>query len=146
MSLSAQSVQSKLVDILQANSIGKNTCRIQVSTPRGRGVIHMEDGDVSDALFGDLTGEDAFSALWNSEGADCVVSLGLKNGKRSIHESLQTLMLNAMTLRFEDRLPVRRSSSPPRPLRVPILSRRARKRWLNRPHRPERAGRKRSRT
>src|SRR5262245_7875612 len=46
--------RSSLPDLVQANALGRNTCRIAVATEMGRGTIHIEEGEVVDARYGDL--------------------------------------------------------------------------------------------
>lgn len=107
MAAVSTSVQkSSLTDIIQANAIGSNTCRISATTPPGRGVIFIEDGDVVDAAYGHLAGEDAFHALLNAEVTQTQVSTGAKTQNRRIRSGWQALIARAMTLRFEGRLPV----------------------------------------
>jgi protein TonB len=98
--------ESSLTDIIQANAIGSNTCRILVTTPPGRGVIFIADGEVVDAAYGDFTGEDAFHALINAEVSRTQVSTGLRTPNRRITSGWQALITRAMTLRFDGRLPV----------------------------------------
>lgn len=107
MTVTAKAVGgSSLTEIVQANAIGSNTCRILVTTPPGRGVIFVEAGEIVDAAYGDLSGEVAFHALINAEVLQTQVSTGLKTANRRISSGWQALIAQAMTLRFEGRLPV----------------------------------------
>jgi len=94
-----------LADLVQANSLGRNTCRVVVTAPRGKGSFHMEDGEIVDAAYGDLVGEAAFYALMNAADATFSANSGVKPTARRIDAGLETLMLNAMILRFEGRVP-----------------------------------------
>lgn len=94
-----------LADLVQANAVGQNTCRISVATAAGRGVIFLERGEVVDATFGDLTGEDAFHALVNETASRLSVTSGMTTAHRRIRSGWQTLVTRAMTLRLEGRVP-----------------------------------------
>ena len=113
MTITGDSKENSLADLIQANALGRNTCRVTVATSNGRGTFHMVDGEIVDASFGDLAGEPAFYALLNGSDATFSASSGMKPSGRTIETGLQTLMLNAMTLRFEGRVPVP-SFPPPR--------------------------------
>ena len=98
--------KTSLTDLVQANALGRNTCRIAVTTRRGRGLIFIEDGGVVDALFGDLAGEDAFCALLNEADATPTVSRGIPSPSRRITMGWQSLVASALTRRFDGSVPV----------------------------------------
>lgn len=106
MPLSGHSTELSLADLVQANVLGRNTCRILVATPEGRGVFYVEDGEVTDASYGDLTGADAFYVLIARDNAFFQVDSGLTSDRRTIFADWQKLVLEAMRLRDEGRLPV----------------------------------------
>jgi len=112
--------KTSLTDLVQANALGRNTCRIAVTTRRGRGLIFVEGGHVVDAIFGDLTGEDAFCALLNDDEAKATVSSGIPSPHKRIELGWQSLVASALTRRIEGSVPVpsftggapRRDSAP----------------------------------
>jgi protein TonB len=116
--------ENSLADLVHANAVGRNTCRITVATAKGKGTFHMEDGEIVDASYGDLVGEPAFYALVNAADPGFSANSGMKAPARRINTGLQTLMLNAMTLRFEGRVPqptfpAAPEAPPPRPEPAP---------------------------
>jgi protein TonB len=112
--------KTSLTDLVQANALGRNTCRIAVNTRRGRGLIFIEDGGVVDALFGDLAGEDAFCALLNEPDPKTTVSSGIPSPSRRITMGWQSLVASALTRRIEGSVPVPSfAAAPARKAEVP---------------------------
>jgi TonB family protein len=96
MPLTGHSDDVSLADLLQANALGRNTCRVMVTTPRGRGVFYLEEGTVVDAAFGDLDGRDALFALLGAPNSTFHVESGLTTHRRTIHDDWQHLLIEAM--------------------------------------------------
>jgi TonB family protein len=128
MALSGHSTDLSLADLLQANLLGRNTCRIMLAAPEGRGVIYVEHGTVVDAHFVDLLGDDAFYALVTEDDVYFQVDTGVEAPARTISTPWQHLMIEAMRLKDEGRLP---KPQPPllmhgevsaRPAEAPLVS------------------------
>lgn len=105
MALSGHSQELSLPDLIQANALGRNTCRILVATPEGKGVLYIEDGTVTHASFGNLSGRDAFFVLMATDNAFFHVESGLSTVFRTVQGNWQGLLMEAMQLRDEGRLP-----------------------------------------
>lgn len=105
MALSGHSRELALPDLVQANALGRNTCRILVATPEGKGVIYLQDGAVVHASFGSLSGRDAFFALMAAENAYFHAESGLSTVFRTVQGDWQGLLMEAMQLRDEGRVP-----------------------------------------
>lgn len=105
MALSGHSRELALPDLVQANALGRNTCRILVATSEGKGVIYLKDGAVVHASFGSLSGRDAFFALMAAENAFFQAESGILTVFQTVEGDWQGLMLEAMRLRDEGRLP-----------------------------------------
>jgi hypothetical protein len=101
MALSGHSGELALVDLIQANAMGRNTCRIAVYTPTHNGVIFMLNGAVVHASLGDLTGPDAFYATATSEDLYFHVDSGVTCATASITAGWQSLLLEAMKRKDE---------------------------------------------
>ncbi len=121
MALSGHSKELSLADLIQANLLGRNTCRIMVSAPQGRGVIYVDAGELVDAHFVDLAGEPAFYALVTQDDVFFQVDTGVLAPSRTIFAKWERLMLQAMRLKDEGRLPVPRPPVlvPEEPSRTP---------------------------
>lgn len=100
MPLSGHSRDLSLVDLLQANALGRNTCRVLVTTPVGRGIFYMNEGQVVDAAFGELDGRDALFALLTARDASYHVETGMTTHRRTIHDDWEHLLME--TMRRED--------------------------------------------
>lgn len=105
MPLSGHSSDLSLADLVQANIYGRNTCRVMVATQEGQGVFYISDGAIVDATYGDLVGIDAFCALVTSDNTHFRVDSGLRSPARTINADWQGLLLDAMRMRDEGRLP-----------------------------------------
>ncbi|MCU0292034.1 MAG: TonB family protein [Thermoanaerobaculaceae bacterium] len=105
MALSGHSQELSLPDLIQANALGRNTCRILVATPEGKGVLYLEDGTVIHASYGNLSGREAFFVLMATDNAFFHVESGLSTVFRTVQGNWQGLLMEAMQLRDEGRLP-----------------------------------------
>lgn len=112
MPLTGHSDDVSLADILQVNALGRNTCRVMVTTPQGRGVFYLEQGTVVDAAFGELDGRDALFALLSARDSSFHVESGLTTHRRTIHDNWQHLLIEAMR-REDGGIPVTGASKPP---------------------------------
>ncbi|HVN75939.1 MAG TPA: TonB family protein [Thermoanaerobaculaceae bacterium] len=108
MPLSGHSSDLSLADLVQANIYGRNTCRVLVATPGAHGVFFLADGAIVDARFGDLIGVEAFCALVNAENAHFRVDSGIQSPTRTIHQDWEGLLMEAMRLKDENKVPVPR--------------------------------------
>lgn len=106
MAITGNSADLSLVDLVQANVLVRNVCRITVAGPAGSGVLFLADGAVVHASYGGLEGREAFFALVGAGDFFFQVETGLKAPRRSIHEKWENLALEAMRLKDEGRLPL----------------------------------------
>jgi TonB family protein len=101
MALSGHSGELALVDLVQANALGRNTCRIAVYTSTHNGVIFVRDGSILHASLGDLSGPEAFYAAVTADDVFFHVDSGVTGETTSIATGWQTLVLEAMRRKDE---------------------------------------------
>ena len=92
-----------LVDIIQINCIGRNTARLTVHYPTGDGIFYFQEGDVTDARFGDLQGINAvYQALRYNEGS-FRIDTGIIAPMRTIHDPWPNILMEGMRIIDEER-------------------------------------------
>lgn len=106
MPITGNSSDLSLVDLVQANVLVRNSCRITVAGAAGSGVLFLADGTVVHAAYGALEGRDAFFALVGAGEVFFQVETGLKTPRRTVHEKWENLALEAMRLQDEGKLPL----------------------------------------
>ncbi len=113
MAITGNSADLSLIDLVQANVLVRNTCRITVAGPAGSGVLFLADGTVVHASYGGLEGREAFYALVGASEVFFQVETGLKAPRRTIHEKWENLALEAMRLKDEGKLPLALAAPAP---------------------------------
>lgn len=147
MPITGNSADLPLIDLIQANVLVRNVCRITVAGPAGSGVMFLADGTVVHATYGNLEGRDAFFALVGTGDVFFQVETGLRAPRRTILEKWENLALEAMRLKDEGKLPLALAASPaatrpaavvtpPPPTKISILSQEAPPRPAAFPARP----------
>jgi|YNPBryunderm2012_1023409.scaffolds.fasta_scaffold01197_6 TonB family protein len=119
MPITGNSADLSLLDLIQANVLVRNTCRITVAGPAGSGVIFLADGSVVHAVYGSLEGRDAFFALVGAGDLFFQVETGFKAPRRTVHEKWENLALEAMRLKDEGKLPLVVAAAAPAPVTAP---------------------------
>lgn len=112
MPITGNSADLSLVDLVQANVLVRNVCRITVAGPAGSGVLYLADGTVVHASYGTLEGRDAFFALVAAGDVFFQVETGLKPPRRTVHEKWENLALEAMRLQDEGKVPLALAAPP----------------------------------
>ncbi len=120
MAITGNSADLSLLDLIQANVLVRNTCRITVAGPAGSGVIFLADGTVVHTAYGSLEGRDAFFALVGAGELFFQVETGFKAPRRTVHEKWENLALEAMRLKDEGKLPL--ALAAPAPVTAPAAS------------------------
>lgn len=118
MPITGNSADLSLLDLVQANVLVRNTCRITVAGPAGSGVLYLADGTVVHASYGTLEGRDAFFALVAAGDVFFQVETGLKPPRRTVHEKWENLALEAMRLQDEGKVPLALAAPPAGPRKV----------------------------
>lgn len=93
-----------VANFLQMISLEQKTCFLEITAPDGnKGFFYIENGEVFDATFQGLTGEDAAYALIGTDGASIRFTdvSSSKKVKKRIQSSLMALIMEAMTRKDE---------------------------------------------
>ena len=85
-----------LPEMIQLLSHGKKSGNLVVSSHGRRGEIHFLEGQIHDATFGNLRGEDAFYEMLLLQGGEFSLDPAFRPNARSIHQSAETLLLEGM--------------------------------------------------
>ena len=85
-----------LPDIVQVLFHGRKTGKLNVRSAGKNGEIHFLEGDIANAIIGDVTGADAFYALFKFEDGEFALDPGFTPPKRLIVESSEALLLEGM--------------------------------------------------
>lgn len=105
MAITGNSADLSLIDLIQANVLVRNVCRITVAGAAGSGAIFLAEGTVVHAAYGGLEGRDAFFALVGGGDVFFQVETGVRAPRRTIQEKWENLALEAMRLKDEGKLP-----------------------------------------
>lgn len=114
-----------LVDLVQANVLARNTCRITLVGHERTGFIYLQNGTVVHATYGNLEGKDAFFAMVAVPDLFYHVENGVLPPQRTITESFENLALEAMQRVDERRVPTQGAAAPAAPPRTPAVPRTA---------------------
>ncbi len=93
-----------LPDMVQILFHGRKSGSLKIRAPQGSGEIHFADGNVVDALWGELRGEPAFYAMLKLGDGDFALDPLFRPGSRVIHQSAEALLLEGMR-RMDEGLP-----------------------------------------
>jgi response regulator RpfG family c-di-GMP phosphodiesterase len=85
-----------LPDIVQVLFHGRKTGKLNISAAGKRGEIHFLEGNIADALLGEVTGANAFYAMLKFDDGDFALDPSFKPAKRLIEESSEALLLEGM--------------------------------------------------
>lgn len=85
-----------LPDIVQVLFHGRKTGKLNVRSGGKGGEIHFLDGNIANALLGELTGTNAFYAMLKFTDGDFALDPSFKPPKRLIEESSEALLLEGM--------------------------------------------------
>ncbi|MDB4937464.1 MAG: domain/GAF domain/HD domain protein [Labilithrix sp.] len=93
-----------LPDIVQVLFHGRKTGKLNVRSSGKNGEIHFLEGAIANAIFGAVTGPDAFYALLKFEDGDFALDPGFIPPKRVMVESAEALLLEGMRRMDEENL------------------------------------------
>jgi response regulator RpfG family c-di-GMP phosphodiesterase len=85
-----------LPDMVQVLFHGRKTGNLRIRAPEGAGEIHFAEGNVVNALWGELRGESAFYAMLRLRDGEFALDPGFKPPSRVIHTSSEALLLEGM--------------------------------------------------
>ena len=85
-----------LPDMVQVLFHGRKGGALRIRAREGTGEIHFVDGNVVDAQWGDLRGQDAFFAMLKLADGDFALDPAFKATARVIHTSSEALLLEGM--------------------------------------------------
>jgi response regulator RpfG family c-di-GMP phosphodiesterase len=85
-----------LPDIVQVLFHGRKTGKLNVRSAGKNGEIHFLEGNIANAIIGEITGADAFYALLKFEEGDFALDPGFTPPKRVMVESSEALLLEGM--------------------------------------------------
>jgi response regulator RpfG family c-di-GMP phosphodiesterase len=86
-----------LPDILQVLFHGRKSGNLKIrGGPVGSGEVHLADGNIVNAVWGEKTGEDAFYAMLKVTDGDFSLDPSFKSDKRLIHQSTEALLLEGL--------------------------------------------------
>jgi response regulator RpfG family c-di-GMP phosphodiesterase len=93
-----------LPDIVQVLFHGRKTGKLNVRSAGKNGEIHFLEGNIANAIAGNVTGADAFYALLKFEEGDFALDPGFIPPKRVMVESAEALLLEGMRRMDEENL------------------------------------------
>lgn len=99
------STDMPLSDLLQVSASNKRSLRIQIVGRHGAGELHLKDGRVAHAEYGDLTGEAAALALLAEADRPYRIVGDRISEKSSVERGINTLLITSAQLSDEGRLP-----------------------------------------
>ena len=94
--LSGSLAEMALPELVQVLSQSRKTGNLKIRRAGEAGEIHFQEGDVVNATWGALRGEDAFYAILALKEGDFGMDPGYKPAVRVIHANAESLLLEAM--------------------------------------------------
>jgi response regulator RpfG family c-di-GMP phosphodiesterase len=85
-----------LPDMVQVLFHGRKSGSLKIRAPDGSGEIHISEGNVVDALWGDLRGESAFYRMLKLTDGDFGLDPSYRSTERTINQSAEALLLEGM--------------------------------------------------
>jgi len=85
-----------LPDMVQVLFHGRKSGNLKIRSPEGAGAIHFVDGNVVDAAWRELRGEDAFYAMLKIGDGEFALDPSFRAAERVIHQSSEALLLEGM--------------------------------------------------
>jgi response regulator RpfG family c-di-GMP phosphodiesterase len=95
--------EMSLPDMVQILFHGRKSGSLRIRAPLGSGEIHFTEGNVVDALWGELRGEPAFFEMLKLNDGDFALDPSFRASGRVIHQSAEALLLEGMR-RLDERL------------------------------------------
>jgi ABC-type branched-subunit amino acid transport system substrate-binding protein len=98
--------ETSVTDLIQFYSISRQTAAVTIVSPAGPEhdvIVFMENGDIVDARFGDVTGVDAVRRALHLREGEFHVDLNVTTPKRTIFESCNKLLLEQMVSEDESK-------------------------------------------
>src|SRR3954471_19149893 len=99
VALSGNLAETSFTDLIQFYSISRQTAAVTIVSPAGPThdvVVFMENGEIVDARFGDVSGVDAVRRALHLKEGEFHVDLNVTTEKRTIFESCNKLLLEQM--------------------------------------------------
>jgi response regulator RpfG family c-di-GMP phosphodiesterase len=90
-----------LPDMVQVLFHGRKSGNLRIRAREGAGEIHFQDGNVVNALWNEMRGEDAFYAMLKLREGEFGLDPAFKPTSRVIHQSAEALLLEGMR-RFDE--------------------------------------------
>jgi len=88
----------QLSDLIQMNCLGRLTNALHIEKETQKGVIFIEDGNITHCAVADLEGEEAFYEIMSWEGGHFSVESGARSKKETILKGWQGLLMESMRL------------------------------------------------
>ena len=88
--------EMSLPDMVQILFHGRKSGALRIRAREGAGEIHFEEGNVVNAVWGDLNGEPAFFAMLRLADGEFALDPAFKPTARVIHQSSEALLLEGM--------------------------------------------------
>ncbi|MGB3209421.1 MAG: response regulator [Desulforhopalus sp.] len=104
-----------LIDIVQFNGLSRATAALKVTTGDQEGMIFFKDGTVVHAMYGEMTGEDAFFTILDFNGGSLQNIRGVEPPIVSISKSIEGLLFEA-ALKNDEKSDAENASSENAPL------------------------------
>jgi len=104
-SLTGNALAMSLADLVQTYAANRQTCHVRVCTFEADGDLYLEQGELTSALYGDLSGDRAALALLVSVDATYEVKLGRRPRARNVTRPLTGLVLEAARHKDEGSVP-----------------------------------------
>ena len=94
--VSGSLVEMGLPDMVQVLFHGRKSGSLRIRAREGRGEIHFQEGNVVNALWNEMRGEEAFYAMLTLRDGDFSLDPAFKADSRVIHQSAEALLLEGM--------------------------------------------------
>src|SRR6185503_19444114 len=88
--------EMSLPDVVQVLWHGRKTCALRIQAKGQGGEIHFADGQIVNAVWGPLSGENAFYKLLTLQEGDFRLDPSFKPTTRVIKDSPESLLLEGM--------------------------------------------------
>ncbi|MDP9033985.1 MAG: DUF4388 domain-containing protein, partial [Myxococcota bacterium] len=85
-----------LPDMVQVLFHGRKSGNLKIRAPEGSGEIHLVDGNIVNALWGELRGQEAFFAMLKLKDGDFALDPSFRATGRVINQSCEGLLLEGM--------------------------------------------------
>jgi len=96
MALVGDLKEISIATLLQLNCVEKNTAQLTVSTPKGPAMVYMDKGEIIDAVYAGIHGEEALYRILSLSQGEFRVAEVTERPDRTITASWQRLLLEGM--------------------------------------------------